>query len=215
MIIEDKFVISASQQDVWDFFLDIPKVSTCVPGAEKVEQVDDNTFAGTLTVKVGPIKANFSGQATLTDLTPPQSLTATAQGKDKTTSSMVSATFTATLTEIEPGQTEVAFKVDVAIRGRLGQFGQAVIRETAKQITQIFVNCVQTKITEESTNTEQSTSPSDSESSEGEEANVASASAQAQMPEPPSLISIIFKSILATIGNWFRSFRSDSRKPAE
>ena len=35
MIIEDKFVISASQQDVWDFLLDIPKVSTCVPGAER------------------------------------------------------------------------------------------------------------------------------------------------------------------------------------
>lgn len=214
MIIEDKFVISASQQDVWDFLLDIPKVSTCVPGAEKVEQVDDNTFAGTLTVKVGPIKANFSGQATLTDLTPPESLTATAQGKDKTTSSMVSATFTATLTEIEPDQTEVAFKVDVAIRGRLGQFGQAVIRETSKQITQIFVSCVQTKITEESTDTGQSTS-SESETNVGEGATAASASAQVQTPEPPSLISIIFKSILTTIGNWFRSSRSDSRKPAE
>lgn len=215
MIIEDKFVISASQQDVWDFLLDIPKVSTCVPGAEKVEQVDDNTFAGTLTVKVGPIKANFSGQATLTDLTPPESLTATAQGKDKTTSSMVSATFTANLTEIEPGQTEVAFKIDVAIRGRLGQFGQAVIRETSKQITQIFVNCVQTKIAEESTDTEHSNS-SESEANGGEEAPTAApASAEASMPEPPSLISIIFKSILATIANWFRSSPSDSQKPAE
>lgn len=215
MIIEDKFVISASQQAVWDFLLDIPKVSTCVPGAEKVEQVDDNTFAGTLTVKVGPIKANFSGQATLTDLTPPQSLTATAQGKDKTTSSMVSATFTANLTEIEPGQTEVAFKIDVAIRGRLGQFGQAVIRETSKQITQIFVSCVQAKIAEESADTEQPTSSTESEANAGEEGAVASTSAQAQTPAPPSLISIIFKSILATIANWFRSSGSDSRKPAE
>lgn len=215
MIIEDKFVISAPQQDVWDFLLDIPKVSACIPGAEKVEQVDDNTFAGTLTVKVGPIKAKFSGKATLTDLTPPQSLTATAQGKDKTTSSMVSATFTATLTEIEQSQTEVAFKVDVAIRGRLGQFGQAVIRETSKQITQIFVSCVQTKITEESTNTGQPASPSNFESNEEGRENITSASAQAQAPEPPSLISIILKSILTTIGNWFRSSRSDSRKPAE
>ena len=128
---------------------------------------------------------------------------------------MVSATFTAGLTEIEPGQTEVAFKVDVAIRGRLGQFGQAVIRETSKQITQIFVTCVQAKIAEGATNTEESTSIENSDVNEGEGASVASASAQAQMPEPPSLVSIIFKSILTTIGNWFRSSGSDSRKPAE
>lgn len=215
MIIEDKFIIEAPQQAVWDFLLDIPKVSACVPGAEKVEQVGDETFAGTLVVKVGPIKANFSGKATLTDIIPPQSFTATAQGKDKNTASMVSATFTATLTEIEPGQTEVAHKVDVAIRGRLGQFGQGVIRETSKQITQIFVSCVQAKISEQLAETEQFPPPSNSDTNEVEASTIDSTSSQSQIPEPPSLLSIIFKSVIASISNWFRSLRSGSGKPVE
>ena len=204
MIIEDKFVVSAPTQQVWDFFLDIPKISTCIPGAEKVEQIDDETFSGTLVVKVGPIKANFSGKATLTEVEPPYRITAKGQGKDKNTASMVSATFTAILTELEPGQTEVAHNVDVAIRGRLGQFGQGVIRETAKQVTQAFVTCVQAKIAGQA-------EPQSNLGANQSDISTSTAS-QAHSPRPPSLLSIIFKSIITAIGNWLRAMRPGSKK---
>ena len=48
--------------------------------------------------------------------------------------------------DIEENKTEVNYTVDLVIRGRLGQFGQGVIRATAKAITAIFVKCIREKI---------------------------------------------------------------------
>ena len=202
MIIEDNFVISAPIHKVWNFFLDIPAVSACLPGAERVEQIDPENFKGDLVVKVGPIKANFNMHVTLTEQEPPHRLVAKAQGKDKNTASMVSANFTAVLSEPKPGQTEVAHHVDVAIRGRLGQFGQGVIRETAKQITQLFVDCVQLKLA--------TPSPEAAETVAVGAQETKSAETTVKQLEQPSLFAIFFKAILTTIRNWFQSLRADS-----
>jgi len=146
MKIEGDFVVESRIHNVWDFFLDIPQVGACVPGVESIEQLDEENIDVTLAVKVGPIKAVFKGNATLTDLRPPNSLTARGEGRDKNTASMVSATFSVNLNEIEDSKTEVNYTVDLVIRGRLGQFGQGVIRATAKAITSIFVKCIREKI---------------------------------------------------------------------
>jgi carbon monoxide dehydrogenase subunit G len=215
MIIEDKFVISAPIRQVWDYFLDIPGLSGCVPGADRVEQVDDSSFTGNLVVKVGPIKTNFSGKATLTELEPPHRLTARAQGKDKNTASMVSATFTAALTEVEPDQTEVAYKVDVVIRGRLAQFGQGVIRETSKQITRVFVACAQAKIVAQIAATEQPGVEPEADPNRIAASTASGTPPQVQSSTPPSLLSILFKSVIASINNWFKALWSSSGKPVD
>lgn len=214
MIIEERFIISAPIQQVWDFFLDIPRVSQCVPGVQQVDQVADQTFSGSLGVKVGPIKANFSGQATLLELEPPHRLTARAEGKDKTTASMVSATFTATLAEIDPNQTRVEYEIDVAIRGRLGQFGQGVIRETSRQLTQVFVNCVQEQLAAQA-DAEQTGGASASNSAGGTGSSASSPASDAQAPASPSLLAIFFKAIVVSFGKWFRTLWPGSNKPID
>lgn len=215
MIIEDKFVITAPIRQVWDYFLDIPELGGCVPGADRIEQVDDRSYKGSLVVKVGPIKTNFSGQATLTDLEPPHRLTAQAQGKDRNTASMVRATFTATLTELELDQTEVAYKVDVVIRGRLGQFGQGVIRETSKQITQVFVDCARAKIKARIESTEPAVAAPESATSGLAASTASTTPSPAESPTPPTLLSILVKSIITSLGKWFRALWPGSSKPVD
>ena len=212
MIIEDTFDIAASAQEVWDLLIDIPAISACIPGAEQVEQEEENSFSGLLVVKVGPIKANFKMNGTLIDVDPPHQLTAKAQGKDKNTSTMVSATFTATLTESEPDRTEIHHKTDVAIRGRLGQFGQGVIRETAKELTQVFVSCLEAKVIEQQTleNSGQSTTDPVNTGS-----TVSSQSTNSTPLSQPSLLTIIFRAIIANIRNWFRATQSNSSESVE
>ncbi len=197
MIIEDKFTVSAPRQQVWDFLLDIPAVSGCMPGVENVEQVDAETFKGNLVVKVGPVKANFGMEAVLIETIAPQKLTAKAHGRDKNTGSMVTATFTATLVDIGNDSTEIGHHIDVAIRGRLGQFGQGVIRETAKQITAIFIECIQARAVATASSTETvSTSSSDIE-------QVSQSTAMEPISQP-SLIAIMWQAIVTSIRNWFR-----------
>ena len=137
MQIKDSFVINAPQEKVWELMFDIPRLSKCVPGIESVEVVDDKTYRGKLVVKVGPIKSEFGGTVTLTEVNAPNRIAGTVEGDDKASASSVKAGFTGTLTTVEGG-TEAAFQVDVNLRGRLAQFGGPVIAATAKKLTAEF-----------------------------------------------------------------------------
>lgn len=212
MIIEDTFEIAASAQEVWDLLIDIPAISACIPGAEQVEQEEENTFSGVLVVKVGPIKAKFEMNGALIDVDPPHQLTAKAQGKDKKTSTMVSTTFTATLTEIEPDRTEIHHKTDVAIRGRLGQFGQGVIRETAKELTQVFVSCLEAQVLERQSLEYFGQSATDSVKTES---TISALDTNSEPLSQPSLLTIIFRAIIANIRNWFKASPPNSTESVE
>ena len=137
MQIKDSFTINAPQEKVWELLFDIPRLSQCVPGIESVEIMDDKTFRGKLVVKVGPIKSQFSGAVTLTEVEPPQRIVGVVEGDDKASASSIKAGFSGILTTVEEG-TEAAFVVDLNLRGRLAQFGGPVISATAKKLTAEF-----------------------------------------------------------------------------
>ena len=142
MLIEQTFVINAPAQQVWDFLFDIPRMSACMPGVESVTAVDDKTYEGRLKVKVGPISAQFGGKVTLVEVEAPHRLVAKAEGSDARTASLVSATFGSTLKPLSEDTTEIAYQIDVAVRGLLGRYGQGVMREVAKNMTARFARCV-------------------------------------------------------------------------
>lgn len=145
MIIDGSFIIQAPVDKVWDYLVDIQRMSGCLPGVENVEQTDGENYKGTVTVRVGPISTSFQGTVALMEQDAPRLLKAKLQGRDRKTSSMVSGEFAAELAPVDQG-TEVQYKFDLAIRGRLGQFGQAVILDTSRQLTDEFVNCLRTRI---------------------------------------------------------------------
>jgi len=145
MQIKDSFLIKAPQDKVWEFLFDIPKLSQCVPGIESVEIVDDKTYRGKLVVRVGPIKSEFGGTVTLTEVEAPNRIAGTVEGDDKSSASSVKASFTGTLTPVDGG-TEAAFVVEVNLRGRLAQFGGPVITATAKKLTAEFAKNLRTQL---------------------------------------------------------------------
>lgn len=193
MIIADTFTINAPKQKVWDFLLDIEELSTCVPGAESVTQIDENTFEGVLTAKVGPLSASFSGVAEITEQVPPDQLKADFKAKDKRTASMVKGSFSSELTAVEPDVTEVAYEINVAIRGKMGQFGQTVIKDTAKSVSAIFVSNVRQRL---------------ETPSEGDEETEAM-----EAPQQPNIVWVVIKSVFASIGRSIKSLFSN-KQPA-
>ena len=146
MIIEQKFTVQAPIQRLWDFLIDIEQMSSCVPGAENVKQIGDNQFEGMLKVKVGPIQPSFAGTAQFLETDAPHRLVAKGEANDQRSNSMASATFTADLRAVSDTSTEVAYQVEVNIRGTLGRFGQGVMREVSKRLTDEFAKCVETRL---------------------------------------------------------------------
>jgi carbon monoxide dehydrogenase subunit G len=145
MQIADSFVVGAPPEAVWAFLFDLEQMGECVPGLASVKKVDERTYRGTLKVKVGPVAAAFDGTATLTEFDPPRRLAAVLVGDDKLIASLVKTSFLSTLTAVEAG-TEVAYQMEVNLRGRLAQFGTTVVSATAKKMTAEFAQNVRTRL---------------------------------------------------------------------
>ena len=59
--VEKTIQVSEPIEKVWPLLTDPRKVATCVPGAKITEQVDEKTYKGTITVKLGPAVSEYSG----------------------------------------------------------------------------------------------------------------------------------------------------------
>ncbi len=142
MVIREQFQVRASRQAVWDFFMDVQKVAACMPGVQSVEPIGDNTYRVVISVKVGPIKADFSGQVAVIDPHPPTSFRVTADWKDRNTASKTQVAAGVELEELPDGTVTCRLKADVAILGVLGKYGQGIAEKKAAEIREAFSACL-------------------------------------------------------------------------
>jgi carbon monoxide dehydrogenase subunit G len=141
MLIKDSFTLHAPRDAVWALLQDVERMGACVPGAEAIARTGEGTYRGTLRIKIGPISAAFNGNVRFVEQTPPEKMVAEVSGEDKGSASLVKATFTGTLAS-DGDSTRLDYEMDVALRGRLGQFGGAVVQATAKKMTADFAACL-------------------------------------------------------------------------
>src|SRR5262252_10370710 len=66
--IQKTFAVQEPVEKVWAFLSDPRKVATCVPGAQITEQVDEKTYKGTVSVKVGPSVTDYRGEVQIVGL---------------------------------------------------------------------------------------------------------------------------------------------------
>lgn len=141
MIVEESFSIDAPRDRVVEFFLDVERMSGCVPGVGDLRRLGDNEYEATLKIRLGPIQAQFAGKVALDDSAVPERLSAIGSGRDAATGSMAQVAFAAALHQLDDGSTRIDSTSDVTIRGRLGQFGTGVVTSTAKTMVQEFAVC--------------------------------------------------------------------------
>jgi carbon monoxide dehydrogenase subunit G len=146
MIIENSFAIAAPRSDVVAFFLDAERTLACVPGVTGVTKEGEHRYTATLTAKVGPIKASFAGSVAYDAGQAPEAIRAIGEGRDRASGSVAKVTLDAAFREPEPGQTQVTTRADLAIRGRLGQFGTGVVQAIADEMIASFARCLEATI---------------------------------------------------------------------
>jgi carbon monoxide dehydrogenase subunit G len=139
MIIEQQVIVDAPVDRVWDFVMDVPAVSRCVPGVEEFEAVGQDTYQGAVKVKVGPIAVRLQGRVILSERDPE---THTARldvmAAERRIASTVNAKTTLSLVPRDDGTTELRIHTDAAVLGKLGEFGQAVLKRKADQLVEEF-----------------------------------------------------------------------------
>jgi hypothetical protein len=140
MEISKSFVVKASPEAAWNFLTDPARVARCLPGAQITDKVDDRTYTGTITMKVGPVAASYKGKMTFAELDPVARTAAlVASGQDVRGKGGADMRMTSRLVERAPGETEVHITSQVNVVGILAQFGRGMIQDVSDQMFDKFV----------------------------------------------------------------------------
>ena len=139
--------IPVAREPLWNFLMDVPKVAKSLPGVESVSQIDDTTYEGALSVRVGPIKLNLQGKIILEERNKEAWRAALrAEAKDRMAAGAVNGKTRMTLKELGPNETELVVETDVNILGKIGEFGQPIIRKKADTMLKEFVDNIKKQL---------------------------------------------------------------------
>jgi carbon monoxide dehydrogenase subunit G len=144
MAVELKEVVSieAPLGRVWRFLLSPENLVACMPGAELTERVDEQSFKGTLKMRVGAISATYAGTVTYQTVNEAEHTVVLLAQAEDTTGGTATGTITSTLKPLADDSTEVHVQSSIDLTGRLVQVGRGMIDGVAKQVINIFVTNV-------------------------------------------------------------------------
>lgn len=143
MIVDQRVTIAASMDRAWGFLMDVPAVSHCVPGVAAFEQIDEDDYSGALKVQVGQIRVRLEGRLVVTERNAEHHRAQLdIDAADRRIQGAVKAKTSIRLEAQGAAQTDLVIHADASIQGKLGEFGQAVMRRKADQIIGQFARNV-------------------------------------------------------------------------
>jgi uncharacterized protein len=132
-------IINADRETVWDFLMNIENVATCLDGVEAIHPIDADHYEGTLRVRVGPVALSFQGTVHVESRDRDQwHGVVRAEAKDRRVGGAVRAHMDMNLIAKSPTQTEMHVELDAHILGKIGEYGQPVIRKKTDSMLQAF-----------------------------------------------------------------------------
>jgi carbon monoxide dehydrogenase subunit G len=168
----------------WAYLLDVERVAPCAPGAELTETVDDRTWKGTITMKLGPVSLSFAGTVTINERDDANHrVVLAARGLETRGKGAASATVTSWLEERGPDATLVRMQADISLTGTVAQLSRGLLPDVSKRLTAEFADCLRDAIT-----AEHQPAPAAGSGPIQTEAGVPSATAPPPAPSRPSSI---------------------------
>ena len=136
MEIKGRYLVSAPPEEVWRALNDPSVLGKCIPGIETLEKKSATEFAATVIAKVGPVKAKFAGQVTLSDLDPPRGYRITGEGQGGV-AGFAKGTCVVALGGAE-GKTELSYEAEAQVGGKLAQIGSRMVVGVARKMADEF-----------------------------------------------------------------------------
>ena len=138
-VIEKSFEIEEPIDKVWANLSNPMEVASCVPGAAITQKIDDTHFKGEVTLKFGPIKAQFEGDIEMVELdSSAYRMVMSGKGLDSKGKGSADMIMNGDLQSSDVG-TNVNFKMTVTIVGTIAQFGSRLINNVSDQLLKQFI----------------------------------------------------------------------------
>ncbi|MGF9756077.1 SRPBCC family protein [Microvirga sp. 0TCS3.31] len=189
MELSHRFTVPIGVEETWAHFNDIASVAECFPGAQ-VTEADEESFSGSVKVKLGPIALLYNGSGTFVEKdAEAHRFVVDAKGKDKRGNGTAGAKVTVSMVEAG-GSTEVSVETDLAITGKPAQFGRGVMQDVSDKLLGQFVACLEQRLAGPADPTGTADASTGTTSLTGGEPagppDDAAADSGAQVPAPPS-----------------------------
>lgn len=140
MELHHEFTVPVPAADAWRILTDLERLAPCLPGAQLTE-VEGEIYRGQVKVKVGPIVAQFKGQASFVSRND-SAYTASlkAEGRDTGGKGNASATITAKLVSTGASSATCTVDTDLNITGKVAQFGRGALADVSDKLLLQFVD---------------------------------------------------------------------------
>jgi hypothetical protein len=139
MELKNDFHVSVPIDVAWAVLTDLERIAPCMPGAE-LQEVEGDEYRGIVKVKVGPISAQYKGSARFVEKDDDQHRAVLlAEGRDTRGQGNASATVTAIATPENDGTT-VSIVTELAITGKVAQFGRSVMGDVSVKMLGEFAD---------------------------------------------------------------------------
>lgn len=147
MKLKKEFEVESDLQSTWDLLGgDLQEFVPCFPGAYFMGQEGDDLKVG-VKVKIGVIKSNFRSTVRFVELDKANhTAVIKGSGVDERGNGKASATINTALHSVSADRTRVIVNSDVAMTGRIAQFGGPIIEDVADRLIDQFTINVNKKL---------------------------------------------------------------------
>jgi carbon monoxide dehydrogenase subunit G len=145
MELTNEFRVPVPVEQAWAVLTDVERIAPCMPGAQ-LQEVEGDEYRGVVKVKVGPITAQYKGKAQFQELDESaRKAVLLAEGRETRGQGNATATIAATLSADGDG-TKVSIVTDLAVTGRVAQFGRGVLADVSSKLLDQFVACLEADV---------------------------------------------------------------------
>ncbi|MGI9488950.1 MAG: SRPBCC family protein [Geminicoccaceae bacterium] len=137
MDMNGEYRIAAPREKVWAGLNDPETLRASIPGCQSLEKTGDNSFSAKVVAKVGPVKATFGGDVTLSNINPPEGYTISGEGKGGA-AGFAKGGADVKLADDGEGGTILTYTAKADVGGKLAQLGSRLIDGTSKKMADEF-----------------------------------------------------------------------------
>ena len=136
MELKDEIIINAPIARVYEALNDPEILLQCIPGCEELIQHSDTELEAKIVLKVGPVKAKFTGDVQLDKSGAPDAFSLTGQGNGGAAGHAKGG---ADVTLVADGDSTIlTYDAKAQIGGKLAQLGSRLVQSTAKKLAAKF-----------------------------------------------------------------------------
>jgi carbon monoxide dehydrogenase subunit G len=136
MELTDEIRIAAPKHAVYRALNDPDVLRECIPGCEELIQHSPEHLEAKVVLKIGPVKARFSGEVTLDNSQAPDAFSLSGEGKGGA-AGFAKGGADVSLTA-DGDETVLSYTAKVTIGGKIAQLGSRLIAGTAKKLSGKF-----------------------------------------------------------------------------